>query len=247
MLIATGNTGKHKVLHRLKELLPNKKITILDIGIGNLDLWLDCDLDLSNIEVYGIDKNKQVLEEAKNNVKKIKNHCFKFYNISINEIPEKFPEQKFDIIISTNVLEHIKDLPSAFKSIRKVMNKESIGLFVCDSGHFISSKNAKRKLYESAYKIKRRYFDDFYLKPPTTDELKTSLLNSQLSFESVEYYNIDPIKFIHNHLIKKENMNEFARKWFELELFLNKDSSVMNDVRQYCATIYFETKPLKKE
>ena len=245
MLIATGNTGKHKVIHRLKEFLPNQKITVLDIGVGNLDLWLDCGIDLSNITIYGIDKSKQALEDAKNNVKKIKNPNFHFSNISINEISEKFSDQKFDIIVSTNVLEHLKDLSSAFNSIRKVMKNSSIGLFVCDSGHFSSTKNTKRKLYESAYKVKRRYFDDFYLKPPTIDELKTSLSKSQLSFESVEYYNIDPIKFIHNHLIKKESKDEFAKKWFELELFLNKDPSIMNDVRQYCATIYFETRPIK--
>ncbi len=240
----TGNTGKIRVIENIKKLSSNgKKLTILDAGCGDLNLWLDSEIDLSNIAVHGFDRSEKSLEKARENAKKLSKNTFSFYNSTIDEFPALFDFQ-FDMVISTNVLEHLRDVPLFFSNIRKVVKDSSVGLFVCDSSHFKSKKDFSKKIIESVYKVKRQYMDDFFLKPLSAQEIESSLKNSKFQLDVLEYYCIDPVKFIHNHIVDTFEKNTIMQKWYDMEKLLNQNESSKNKFREFCSSIYFETTPI---
>jgi len=240
----TGNTGKIHVIEKIKELSSSgKKLTILDAGCGDLNLWVDSGIDLTNVTVHGFDRSEKALEKAKENAKKISKDCFNFYNSTVDNFPSLF-DFKFDLVVSTNVLEHLRNVPSFFSNIRKVVSDNSIGLFVCDSAHFQSRKRFSKKSIDSIYKIKRQYVDDFFLKPLSDKDIQSSLQKSKFELVLLEYYCIDPVKFIHNHIVDSIDKDTIMDKWYGLEKLLNQNEKIKNEFREFCSSIYFETKPI---
>jgi hypothetical protein len=53
------------------------------------------------------------------------------------------------------------------------------------------------------------------------------------------YYNLAPLKFIHNHIIPSHDKNTFMRLWFELEEFLNEEKVVPEKVKHLFMGLYF--------
>jgi len=240
----TGNTAKIRVIEKIKKMITqNKKIQVLDVGCGDLNLWLDSGIDFSNIVVHGFDRNEKALEKAKQNASKLSKDSFSFYNSTVDNFPSLF-DFKFDLVVSTNVLEHLKNVPSFFSNIRKVVSDNSIGLFVCDSAHFQSRKRFSKKSIDSIYKIKRQYVDDFFLKPLSDKDIQSGLKKSKFELVLLEYYCIDPVKFIHNHIVDSIDKDTIMDKWYGLEKLLNQNEKTKNGFREFCSSIYFETKPI---
>jgi hypothetical protein len=52
------------------------------------------------------------------------------------------------------------------------------------------------------------------------------------------YYNLHPIKFIHNHVIPKEQKNAFLKLWFDLEEFLNEIDTVSGCIKHLFMGLY---------
>jgi len=56
------------------------------------------------------------------------------------------------------------------------------------------------------------------------------------------YYNLPPLKWIHNHLMPAEKKNAFIRLWLELEEFINDDAAVRDKVKNYFLVIYLQVR-----
>lgn len=85
----------------LKVLSNKKSYTILDLGCGNGSLANK--LIKLGYNVYGIDASMSGIEIAK----KTNPDRFFHYNLSETEIPEHILSLNFDLIISTEVIEHV--------------------------------------------------------------------------------------------------------------------------------------------
>ncbi len=236
----TGNTGKVKIIHNLEKISDqNKKIKILDIGCGNLDLWLDTKINFSNFEIHGIDRNSESLSLAKERARDLQaEKSFHFYNEKIQNLDKLF-DFKFDLIVSTQVLEHIKDIDDFFSNIKKVVNKDSKGFFTCDSAYYQQKSSDNTKGIRFVRKLKRQYVNDFYLRPLTKEQILDVLRKINIQTYNFEYYCINPLKFIHNHVISFERKDIFLERWFELESFLN-NTGEMEKIRNYCSVLYFD-------
>ena len=112
--------------------LPLKGLKFLDIGCGGgLISEPMCRL---GAEVTGIDASLKNIEIAKLHAKKS--------NLKINYLntsPEKMTEnQKFDVILNLEIVEHVEDVDLYFKSCAKLLNKNGLMFTATLNRTFIS-------------------------------------------------------------------------------------------------------------
>ena len=197
--------GKFKPLHRfnpirikyIKENIinnfkietnenPLRNITILDIGCGGG--LLSEPMTKLGATVTGIDASSKNIEIAKLHAKKNK--------LKINYIncsPEKLPEQeKFDVILNMEIVEHVEDISLFLKSCSQLLKKEGL--------MFVATINKTLKSYMFAI-IGAEYILRWlpigthewekFVKP---DKLKNELLNYDLILEKLDGVKFNPIK-----------------------------------------------------
>jgi SAM-dependent methyltransferase len=88
-------------------LKPGDKILDVGVGLGRLLSQLEL-----NVEKYGVDISKAYLYEAKN----------KGINVCMSKIEElPYHDNSFDVIVTTDVLEHVFDLNQCVKEIKRVL------------------------------------------------------------------------------------------------------------------------------
>lgn len=128
------------LLDKITKIISAKKLKILNVGAGS-----GYDLEMLNRygDVYIIDINKDVLKLIPKNLcaeKKVGDAC---------KIPYK--SDFFDIVVSFDVIEHIKDDKGAVSEIYRVLKK---------NGYFVFSVPAFQFLFSSHDRVlghKRRY------------------------------------------------------------------------------------------
>ena len=165
---------------------PLRNIKILDIGCGGG--LLSEPMTKLGATVTGIDASPKNIEIAKLHAKKNK--------LKINYIncsPEKLPEQeKFDVILNMEIVEHVEDISLFLKSCSQFLKKEGL--------MFIATINKTLKSYMFAI-IGAEYILRWlpigthewekFVKP---DELKKELLNNGLVLEKLDGVKFNPIK-----------------------------------------------------
>ena len=197
--------GKFKPLHRfnpirikyIKENIinnfkieanenPLRNIKILDIGCGGG--LLSEPMTKLGATVTGIDASSKNIEIAKLHAKKNK--------LKINYVncsPEKLPEQeKFDVILNMEIVEHVEDISLFLKSCSQLLKKEGL--------MFVATINKTLKSYMFAI-IGAEYILRWlpigthewekFVKP---DKLKNELLNYDLILEKLDGVKFNPIK-----------------------------------------------------
>ena len=197
--------GKFKPLHRfnpirikyIKENIinnfkieanesPLRNIKILDIGCGGG--LLSEPMTKLGATVTGIDASPKNIEIAKLHAKKNK--------LKINYVncsPEKLPEQeKFDVILNMEIVEHVEDISLFLKSCSQLLKKEGL--------MFVATINKTLKSYMFAI-IGAEYILRWlpigthewekFVKP---DELKNELLHYGLILEKLDGVKFNPIK-----------------------------------------------------
>ena len=197
--------GKFKPLHRfnpirikyIKENIinnfkieanesPLRNIKILDIGCGGG--LLSEPMTKLGATVTGIDASSKNIEIAKLHAKKNK--------LKINYVncsPEKLPEQeKFDVILNMEIVEHVEDISLFLKSCSQLLKKDGL--------MFVATINKTLKSYMFAI-IGAEYILRWlpigthewekFVKP---DELKNELLNYDLILEKLDGVKFNPIK-----------------------------------------------------
>lgn len=102
-----------------KYIKPENKVLDIGCGVGALDLYLAS----KGYEVLGIDISKHAVESARDSAEAMgfKNAKFEKY-----DFPSETPKGKFDFIIFTEVIEHIKEDRKALSQINKLLNKYGI-------------------------------------------------------------------------------------------------------------------------
>jgi 2-polyprenyl-3-methyl-5-hydroxy-6-metoxy-1,4-benzoquinol methylase len=151
----------------VKNIEPNERI--LDIGSGNGFLGYDIATKVREVKVTGIEINEK-------NIKFARTH-YKHANLIFikGDFSKKLPEGEFDVIILSNVLEHIEERVKFLKILRRrfkpkrfiirvpsferdwrVPLKKELGLdYMLDSTHFIeyTQENFMEEMKRAGLKI----------------------------------------------------------------------------------------------
>jgi hypothetical protein len=78
---------------------------------------------------------------------------------------------------------------------------------------------------------------------PWFDQELTAICKQEgLEIVNCGYYNLAPLKFIHNHIIPTNQKNSFMRLWFELEEFLNEEEAVREQVKHLFLALYLHVR-----
>lgn len=100
----------------IKRLLPkNEKIKILDFGCGDGILIKYMKRNNPKSLFYGVDVSKKIIQ-----INKKKISFAKFY-VTFDGGRLPFPNNSFDFIVSTDVIEHIYDTEYAFRELSRVL------------------------------------------------------------------------------------------------------------------------------
>ncbi|MBP7796473.1 MAG: class I SAM-dependent methyltransferase [Elusimicrobiales bacterium] len=151
-------------------------IKILDAGCaqGNLLLYLR-NKGFKNI--CGIDSNKELLKQLSDS--DIETH-------TMDLIKTDFDDETFDVIVSSDIIEHIDDDMKAIHEMKRILKKDGIIII------FVPAFMSLWSYHDVINGHKRRY---------TLKELESKILGSGLTIQKASYWNF--FMFFPNFLVRK--------------------------------------------
>jgi len=111
---------KNKKLKRLKNLVRNKKMKLLEIGCGTGEYTRDIISFSMQNNITAVDISKNILKIAKN---KCKSKQVKFIQASVYKLP--FKDNSFDLICGFYIAHHL-DLKQMFIELSRVLKTEGV-------------------------------------------------------------------------------------------------------------------------
>ena len=170
---------------------------IIDVGSGTGDL-----VDLifkknNNVSIYALDLNKEMLNEAKNNLLDLDKKKLNFINANAESLP--FENNYFDTYLISFCLRNITEIDKALKEAYRVLKPN--GVFYClefgtPNTNLINSIYLKYKKNiipfmgkiiakdENAYKYLSESIDNFPHKEVLVNKMK------DVGFEEVDYFDL---------------------------------------------------------
>jgi len=103
-------------------------------------------------EVVGVDIDKKTIEKAKTN---FKNNNLK-YEVSDATNLSSIKDNYFDVIVSFETFEHVKDVDKFLKEIKRVANADAIIIITCPNDYFYYKENESNPFHYAKY-----HFDEF--------------------------------------------------------------------------------------
>ncbi|WP_304585145.1 MerR family transcriptional regulator [Dubosiella newyorkensis] len=187
----------------LKEQIDfSKGYRVLELGVGNGDLWIEPKVDLRNREIFLSDISEGMLEDAKKRL----SDDFSFMQIDAQNIP--FKKDFFDIVIANHVLFYLNDLSKGLNEISRVLKKGGIFYASTYSKNHMKEITDLAKEFDSRIQLSQNVLPDVFGK-----ENGESLLKSFFSEVERKDYNdtlvIDQAKPIVDYIISCHgNQNE---------------------------------------
>jgi SAM-dependent methyltransferase len=244
--VLTGNVAKVKVLHKLHRLIASgPTLSILDIGcigLRPLEFWEPLLVDRgSRFHLTGVDV-KDVGSAQKMVSQRGWQEQVDLVQGSGYNLTDLFAPHSFDLVTAMQVLEHIARLPLFMQQVASVLKPNGEGFFVVDSAHWrtrFDSRDLSRLTKNIVKKgLSLFRYERHYDLPWLDHEVAAGCREAGLEIIECRYYNLSPLKFIHNHVVPPEQKNSFMRLWMELEEFLNSDEAVREKTKQFFLGLY---------
>lgn len=249
----TGNTAKVKVLQELSTLLAGGTIPrILDIGCvgpSPMQFWEQLlgrfAFQLVGVDVWGIEEATMILAQRGWEGQVSLRHGSGY---SLNTL---FEPESFDWVVATQVLEHVAQLPMFMNQVATALKPGGMAWFTLDSAHWRSRYDLRepvRLLKNVAKRGLSMFGNERHFDLPWHDhEVASACRAAGLEVMDVRYYNLAPLKFLHNRLVPDERKNQFMRMWFEMEEFINDVGPVRAKARHLFLGIFVHVRKSEVE
>lgn len=133
-----------------KYVTSSKKILDIGCGAGTLCLYLA----QKNNRVLGIDISEKAIESAKKSAKFLRLENVEFKKC---DFPEDVPKEMFDVVIFTEVIEHIREDDKALKKIFSLLQPDGIAIITTPSSNAPLYKLGLAKEFDQRVGHLRRY------------------------------------------------------------------------------------------
>jgi SAM-dependent methyltransferase len=235
------NPGKLRLSLDLAAVVAAKsRPRVLDVGCAGptpLNLWeafepLFGDFDLAGVDVRGIDRADDVARRLRIPIT--------LREASALELTQEFGRDAFDAVVSTQVLEHVREWHRAMAEMRDVLRPGGAMLLTCDSRHVTRRWGTRFRLQgKRAYAVLREHagvvsrLGDLFVsgeweRGQTVTELREAALELDLEVEQLRAYTLGDVKQAQRHA------GSGARQaWFILEEELARESSTPPDLGLY--------------
>lgn len=248
-----GNVAKVKAIREIANQIRSRSETaILDIGCvgpAPFQFWEPLlahtqNFQLTGIDVWGI-RQAQEIVDARGWQKIVK-----LYEGSGYALAEKFQPAAFDIVVATQVLEHVADLPRFIGQVAGVLKPSGQAFFTVDSAHWRSRFDVRHPIRVLKNLAKKGFSlvgnERHYDLPWFDFEIIGTCRQAGLEVVETRYYNLAPLKILHNRCLRAEKRNEFMKLWFELEEWLNNQEEVRSTSKNAFLDLYIQVqKPVR--
>lgn len=150
-----------------KEIFKLKGKSVLDVGCGIGGVLVSC--ALRGAKVAGFDLGENDIKIAKSRVKSYDIDDVSIFKGNAENIP--FPDNSFDIVVATSVLEHVKDLKKGIKEMIRVTKHDGFFCTTFPSPTFPREAHYKvffipylPKSFSKLYLRLRGFNPDFFMK-----------------------------------------------------------------------------------
>lgn len=190
--------------------------TLLEVGCGNGQLWMNKRKDIRNREIFLTDVSDGMLEDAKQNL----NDNFSFFVVNCENIP--FKKDFFDAIIANHVLFYLNDLNQGLSEIRRVLKKNGIFYSTTYSKNHMREINELVKEFNSnVYLSEQPLYHRFGLE--NGEMILKRYFKNVKSMIYKDYLDIDNAKPIVNYILSCHgNQDILLEKYDEFYNFVEK-------------------------
>lgn len=241
-----GNLAKVRVLQELDLLIEQGAREILDVGCAGLQplqFWEPLletrasDFDLYGVDVAGVAKAEELARTR--NWKNVNLQTGSGYYLD-----QLFEEARFDVVVATQVLEHIAQMGLFLDQLRRVVRPGGYLFLTFDSAHRHGKYDWRHpvELLKTVVKIVLSWLgnESHYNLSVYDFEAERLFAARSLRVLDKRFYNVHPLKRFHNHLIADDRKNDFLRLWLALEDFLNQDQAFINMAKPYFLGLYYK-------
>lgn len=124
------HNGKLKTVFRLIDLSGKKPRKVLDVGCASGWFLSKIKERYPKAECTGIDVYKKAIDYGREIYKDLK-----LLSVDAHDLP--FRESSFDLIICTEVLEHVENPEKVLSEIKRLLTPKGIAIIEMDSGNFL--------------------------------------------------------------------------------------------------------------
>lgn len=242
----TGNVAKVQVQRQLERRIESKPgLRILDVGgIGPrpFDLWEPLfpvgDFCLTVIDVSGVEHARLVAERQGWKTALVSGSGYALESF--------FDPGSFDLVVATQVLEHVARLDRFMGQIAHVLVRGGETFFTFDSAHWRPRWSVRwpRRLLRNVVKaaLARAGRERYYDLPWRSEEVVEACRARALDVVEVRYHNLPAIKAIHNHLTPEPDKDALMERWLALEEEINRSPQVAHRARDLFAGVYIHAR-----
>lgn len=203
----TGNSAKLRLSLDLAALLSeDPPLEVLDVGCAGpvpLNLWEPFLPLAGRLRVVGVDVANLGRAEAR---ARELDFAMEFREASALALTETFGTAVFDAVVSTQVLEHLRDWPRALREMWGVLRPGGTLFLTCDSGDVRSALSRRARLagkrayarvrqrYPSLGRLTDRALSGEWERGPTRAELRETVQELGLEVERLEHYCLSDVK-----------------------------------------------------
>lgn len=213
-ILTTGNSAKLYCLNWIENLIlkrREKDFKILDLSCGTALNFVNLLKKYPWVYYVGVDPDKKACLKARENLKGLNATIINDYAYNIHQ---KIKE-KFDVIVSFSVLEHVYRRKDYLISAKKCLKNDGYFLINYDAGYFIYG-NYREKIGILIGKILARFGIEKYYASFVKEKEFLRLID-EVGFKVVEakYFNAPCLE----ELCKV--ISKFMKKWLKFELWSN--------------------------
>lgn len=219
------------IKHRVN-LDPEKRINILDIGIGTASYYVELMQKCQNIHLTGIDQHTSTINVAKDVLREFGSRVI-LYNKDFKDLENL---KSFDIIVSLSVIEHIRNLHYYSNYIAGKLKDDGFAIVGQDWGHFnqgiwLRMLLKQASLFNRFFPSKFQYYKDYSFK-----EVDNTINSAGLIILHEIFCNLGAISYIVKKSVSKDLiLSQFLKDWIKFDCQLSslvKHIQLNNETRE---------------